>query len=60
MTDQTPTATSAPAEGSSAGMTTSTGGFDLAALANERPELVVGAAFAGGFLLAMILRRLAR
>jgi hypothetical protein len=59
MTDQTPTATSAPAEGASAGMTTSSGGFDLATLANERPELVVGAAFAGGFLLAMILKRLA-
>jgi hypothetical protein len=28
-------------------------------LANERPELVVGAAFAGGLLAAMILRRLA-
>ncbi len=26
----------------------------------ERPELAVGAAFAGGFLLALILRRLAR
>jgi hypothetical protein len=41
-------------------MTTSSGGFDLAALAHDRPELVVGAAFAGGFLLAMILKRLAR
>jgi hypothetical protein len=28
------------------------------ALAAERPEAVVGAAFAGGLLLAMILRRL--
>jgi hypothetical protein len=28
--------------------------------ANEHPEIPVGAAFAGGFLLAMILRRLAR
>ena len=27
-------------------------------LAGERPELVVGAAFAGGLLAAMILRRL--
>jgi hypothetical protein len=27
---------------------------------NERPELAVGGAFAGGFILAMILRRLAR
>jgi hypothetical protein len=41
-------------------MTTSSGGFDLAQLAHDRPELVVGAAFAGGFLLAMILKRLAR
>ena len=60
MTDQTETVTSAPAEGSSAGMTTASGGFDLAALANDRPEVVIGAAFAGGFLLAMILKRLAR
>jgi hypothetical protein len=41
-------------------MTASSGGFDLAQLANDRPEVVVGAAFAGGFLLAMILKRLAR
>jgi hypothetical protein len=60
VTDQTQTATSAPAEGSSAGMTASLGGFDLAQLAHDRPEVVVGAAFAGGFLLAMILKRLAR
>jgi hypothetical protein len=30
------------------------------ALANERPEAAVGAAFAGGLLLAMILKRLGR
>jgi hypothetical protein len=30
------------------------------AIANERPEVAVGAAFAGGFLLAMIMRRIAR
>ena len=60
MTDQTPTATSAPAEGFSAGSAISPGGFDAAALAHERPEVVVGAAFAGGFLLAMILKRLGR
>ena len=30
----------------------------LIELANERPEVVVGAAFAGGILAAMILRRL--
>jgi hypothetical protein len=31
-----------------------------AAMAGDRPEVAVGAAFAGGFLFAMILRRLAR
>jgi hypothetical protein len=31
----------------------------IAARVDERPELAVGAAFAGGFLLAMILKRLA-
>ncbi len=60
MTDQTQTTTSAPAEGISAGVTASSGGFDLATLAQDRPEVVIGAAFAGGFLLAMILKRLAR
>ena len=30
------------------------------ALADERPEVAAGAAFAGGLLLAMILKRLAR
>jgi hypothetical protein len=31
-----------------------------AAISNERPEAAVGAAFAGGLLLALILKRLAR
>jgi len=31
-----------------------------AAMADERPEVAVGAAFAGGLVLAMILKRLAR
>jgi hypothetical protein len=31
-----------------------------ALLANERPEVAVGAAFGGGLLLALILKRLAR
>jgi len=31
-----------------------------AAIADERPEAAVGAALAGGFLLALILKRLAR
>ncbi len=30
------------------------------AVADERPELVVGAAFAGGLVLALFLKRLAR
>lgn len=60
MTDQTQTTASAPAEGFSAGVTAPSGGFDLATLAHDRPEVVIGAAFAGGFLLAMILKRLAR
>ena len=60
MTDQTQTATSATAEGTSAGPAASSGGFDLAVLAHDRPEVVVAAAFAAGFLLAMILKRLAR
>jgi hypothetical protein len=32
----------------------------LASPADERPELVVGAAFAGGLALALFLKRLAR
>jgi hypothetical protein len=32
----------------------------VAALADERPEVAVGAAFAGGLLVAMILKRLGR
>jgi hypothetical protein len=31
-----------------------------AQVANERPEIAVGAAFGGGLLLALILKRLAR
>jgi hypothetical protein len=53
-----------PAGGPSAQASTSAGGASVqeraAALANERPEAAVGAAFAGGLLLAMILKRLAR
>lgn len=32
----------------------------LPPVADERPELVVGAAFAGGLVLALLLKRLAR
>ncbi len=38
----------------------SSAGRSPAEIAAERPEVAVGAAFAGGFLLAMILKRLAR
>ena len=31
-----------------------------ATIANERPEVAVGAAFGGGLLLALILKRIAR
>jgi hypothetical protein len=34
-------------------------GTQVAARVEERPELGVGVAFAGGFLLALILKRLA-
>ena len=34
-------------------------GAQVAAQIDERPELAVGAAFGGGFLLALILKRLA-
>lgn len=55
-----PPAYSAPpgaAPPASAAAGTSTG---PAALPDDRPELAVGAAFAGGFVLAMLLKRLAR
>jgi hypothetical protein len=32
----------------------------VAAIASERPEVAIGAAFAGGLLLALILKRIAR
>jgi hypothetical protein len=35
-------------------------GDPTGAIESERPEIAVGAAFAGGFVLAMILKRLAR
>jgi hypothetical protein len=36
------------------------GRASLQSLARERPEVVIGAAFAGGLVLALILKRLAR
>jgi hypothetical protein len=35
-------------------------GAQLATLSSERPEVVIGAAFVGGLLLAMVIKRLAR
>jgi hypothetical protein len=39
---------------------TSTDGTAAAAAPQERPELVVGGAFVGGLVLALILKRLAK
>jgi hypothetical protein len=36
------------------------GTSDVAAKVQERPELAVGGAFAGGMILALVLKRLAR
>ena len=62
MTDHPQPVTSAPPEDPNAGSTStaSSGGFDPATLVHDRPEVAVGAAFAGGFVFAMILKRLAR
>lgn len=67
MTDDTPTST-APAweasPGAAASAATAGGGSSVpdraAAIVNERPEVAVGAAFGGGLLLGLILKRLAR
>ncbi len=44
------------------GFVSSPGGAasDLAARVQERPEVAVGGAFAGGLILALVLKRLAR
>jgi hypothetical protein len=67
VTEDTETSTPQPVEDdipSAAGPTPPAGGASVqeraAALADERPEVAVGAAFAGGFLLALILKRIAR
>jgi hypothetical protein len=44
----------------SGGVEASTLGASVAKLASDHPELVIGAAFVGGLLLATILKRLAR
>jgi hypothetical protein len=55
---------SAAAGGTSVPPSTAAGGTSVperaAAIAQERPEVAVGAAFGGGLLLALILKRLAR
>jgi hypothetical protein len=57
-----PSSWSAAAEPESAASepesTDSSGG--AAATVNDRPEIAIGGAFAGGFVIAMILKRLAR
>jgi hypothetical protein len=62
VTDDTPTSIGQPTAQDSPG--TDAGGSSVperaAAIANERPEVAVGAAFGGGLLLALILKRLAR
>ena len=71
MTEDTPTSTGQPTAqdspgtaGPSAQASTAAGGVSVQeralALANERPEFAVGAAFAGGLVLAMILKRFGR
>ncbi len=68
MTEDTQTSTGQPAledsPGTAGGPSTAAGGASVqeraVALANERPEYAVGAAFAGGLLLAMILKRFGR
>jgi hypothetical protein len=64
-TGQSAAADSLDAPGSSSAQQPSAGGAAsvqerAVALANERPEVAAGAAFAGGLLLALILKRLAR
>ncbi|HMJ02200.1 MAG TPA: hypothetical protein VK506_04610 [Conexibacter sp.] len=54
-------AAAAPAiDGSAPAYDPAAGGAALASVADDRPEMLVGAAFAGGFALAFLLKRLAR
>jgi hypothetical protein len=61
VTEDTPTSTGQPTVQDTPG---TAGGASVqeraVALANERPEVAVGAAFAGGLVFALILKRLAR
>ncbi len=58
----TPESASAPVQDSfqSATGAVQSSGEQVAARVGERPELAVGAAFGGGLLFALILKRLAR
>ena len=67
MTEQIQTSSSQPATTDSPPLSAGSGASDspglpqrAAALADQRPELVAGAAFAGGLLFAIILKRVAR
>jgi hypothetical protein len=54
---QQPTADAAPPPGAADSIPLQA---RAAALADERPEVALGAAFAGGLVIALILKRLAR
>ena len=61
MTDGTEPSTTQPPADAPTGVSDTVSVQDrAAALADERPEVAVGAAFAGGLVLAMILKRLVR
>jgi hypothetical protein len=68
VTDQTETSASTPPAGDSPGWgshpstpaVVASALGRAAAIANDRPEVAVGAAFAGGLVLALILKRLVR
>jgi hypothetical protein len=60
VTDDTQTPTGPSAQDSPGTADPSSVPERAAAIANERPEVAVGAAFGGGLLLALILKRLAR
>ena len=61
MTEGTQTSSwQSPADGSTDAAAGASAPQRAAAMANERPEVAVGAAFAGGLLLALILKRLGR
>ena len=61
MTDGSETSTTQPPVDAPAGVSDTVPlQARAAALADDRPEVAVGAAFAGGLVLAMILKRLVR